>query len=124
MGQEYLAFLLLNLFDLFLTGYIFSHNGMEANGLAAYILKQYGQWEFAAYKFLMVIIIVVICEVVGAKSVAKARMIMLLGCTVYFAVVMYESYLIYNFIALPTVVPDDDAPGILSMAGALIKGCF
>ena len=34
LAQEYLGFLLLNLFDLFLTGYIFRHQGQEANGAA------------------------------------------------------------------------------------------
>jgi hypothetical protein len=109
LGQEYLAFLLLNLFDLFLTGYIFSHNGLEANGLAAYILSKFGRRYFAIYKFVMVVVIIGICEIVGTKSVPKARWIMLLGCSVYFGVVLYESYLIYKFITLPAVTQDTSA---------------
>ena len=118
-----MAFLLLNLFDLFLTGYIFSHNGMEANGIAAYILTRFHQRAFAIYKFAMVVIIIIICEVVGTKSMKKARLIMLLGCSVYFAVVLYESYLIFNYISYPSVKPSDDS-ALISYASAYFSRLF
>jgi hypothetical protein len=123
LGQEYLAFLLLNLFDLFLTGYIFRHNGSEANGVALYILKHFqersaGLAAFAIYKFLMVSFIVIICEVVATRSVGKARLIMLVGCITYFGIVLYESYGIYFYITNPALQTDTGAAAI-----SLI-GCF
>lgn len=89
---------------------------MEANGLAAFILNnfgEYGKQAFAIYKFLMVMLIIVICEVVANKSVKKARLIMLLGCTIYFGVVLYECFLVYKFIELPSIHATAD-PGLIN----------
>ena len=114
-----MAFLLLNLFDLFLTGYIFSHKGSEANGLAAFILDHFGRYgkeAFAIYKFFMVVFIIFICEVIASKSTFKARIIMILGITIYFGVVLYECDLIYNYISIPMSRQD---AGMLSMLSSL-----
>jgi hypothetical protein len=103
LGQEYLAFLLLNLFDLFLTGYIFKHEGMEANQVAVFILKYGGLSGFALYKFLMVVVIVVLCEAIAIASVPKARVVVMIGCGVYLCVILWEAYLIFSNISLPAV---------------------
>jgi hypothetical protein len=119
-----MAFLLLNVFDLFLTGWIFRHKGMEANGLAAFIQTHFGDrgdLAFAIYKFLMVLFIIIVCEVIATRSVLKARIIMLLGCTVYCVVVLYECYLI-KFV-MPNVQAED-APAILSYAVAMFQRLF
>jgi hypothetical protein len=124
LGQEYMAFLLLNVFDLLLTGWIFKHNGMEANGLAAFILNNFGQHGdsvFAIYKFLMVVVVIVICEIIASKSIAKAKLIMLLGCVVYFGVVLYESYLIYQFIGIQSLGSTSDS-SIISCFQSLMLG--
>ena len=101
LAQEYLAFLLLNLLDLFLTGYIFRHEGMEANGLAAYIFEHFGGAGFAVYKFLLVLVLVVCCELISVKRPRTARFIVTLGCLVYLCVVFWEVYLIYTHITGP-----------------------
>ncbi len=98
LAQEYLAFTLLNLFDLFLTGYIFGHGGMEANGLAAYIWSHYHGIGFTIYKFLLVAVIVTVCEIISLKSIRKARLVVTFGCFIYVLVVLYESALIYTHI--------------------------
>lgn len=103
LGQEYLAFLLLNLFDLFLTGFIFKHKGMEANGAAVFVLDHFGLRGFALYKFLMVVVIIFLCEAIALASVPKARIVVMSGCAVYLCVVLYETYLIFSNISLPEV---------------------
>ena len=103
LAQEYLAFLLLNLFDLFLTGYIFKHHGMEANGIALLVLHRYGLLGFAIFKFLLVTVLVLICEVIATHKLKSARMVILLGCFVYGFVVIYESVLIFQHIDRPEV---------------------
>ena len=94
LAQEYLGFLLLNLFDLFLTGYIFRHHGQEANGAAVWVLDRFGLRGFAVYKFLLVLIVVMACEGVSLQSVHKSRVIVTLGCLLYLAVVFWECFLI------------------------------
>ena len=102
LAQEYLAFLLLNLLDLFLTGYIFKHGGIEANGIAAFILSsRFGGSGFAVYKFALVLVLVTCCEVISLKSLRTARFIVTLGCLVYLCVVFWEAYLIYTHVTGP-----------------------
>ena len=94
LAQEYLGFLLLNMFDLFLTGYIFNHGGMEANGLAGWIYTNYHQQGFAFYKFGLVIIVVLACEGYSFKNIRISRNIVTGGCLVYLLVVFWEVFLI------------------------------
>jgi hypothetical protein len=99
LAQEYLAFLLLNMFDLFLTGYIFKNGGMEANGVAVWVMSlslKYGLMFFAIYKFLLVIIVVLACEGIATRSILKSKIIITAGCLVYLFLVIYESQLIYH----------------------------
>ena len=82
LSQEYMAFLLLNLFDLFLTGYIFRNHGLEANGAARFILQKYGLAGLPIYKFVLVIILIMACEGIAMRSIRMAKFIMTAGCVV------------------------------------------
>ena len=94
LAQEYLAFTLLSLFDLFLSGYIFRHNGSEANGPPIAIIARFGLQGLAIYKFIMVAIVVLACEGIATKSVKKARYLIIGGIVVMVGLVIYESILI------------------------------
>lgn len=94
LAQEYLGFLLLNMFDLFLTGYIFRLGGIEANGPANWIWLHYGQKGFAFYKFGLVTIVVLACEAYSIKNIRISRNIVTFGCLVYLMVVFWEVFLI------------------------------
>ncbi|MBV9851606.1 MAG: hypothetical protein JO250_18205 [Armatimonadetes bacterium] len=94
LAREYLGFLLLNLFDLFLTDYIMGHRGQEANGAAVWVWQRYGAHGFAAYKFLMVLVVVLACEGVALQSARTSKVIVTVGCGVYLAVVFWECFLI------------------------------
>jgi hypothetical protein len=94
LAQEYLVFLLLNMFDLFLSGYIFRNGGMEANGLAAWIHQHFGQAGFAYYKFGLVAIVVMACEGISLKNIRTSRIIVTAGCMVYLLIVFWEVFLI------------------------------
>jgi len=94
LAQEYLGFLILNLFDLFLTRYIFSQGGIEANGLAAMIYEKHGPQGFAIFKFALVAVVVVACEGYSLKNIRISRLIITVGCLVYLLVVFWEVFLI------------------------------
>jgi len=94
LAQEYLGFLLLNLFDLFLTSYIFRIGGVEANGLAALIYAKYGHQGFAIFKFGLVMVVVLACEGYSIKNIRVSRIIITVGCLVYLLVVFWEVFLI------------------------------
>lgn len=104
LAQEYLAFTLLNLFDLILTGVIYSHGGQEANGLAALVLSRFGLFgpaAFVLYKFLLVAVVIGACETISMQSVRKARLIVILGCVVYVCVVFWECFQIFIHVTGP-----------------------
>ena len=100
LAQEYLGFLLLNLFDLFLTGYLLGQpglsgtNGQEANGAAAWIFQRFHASGFALYKFLMVLVVVGACEGISLQSIRTSKIIITAGCLVYVGVVLWECFLI------------------------------
>jgi hypothetical protein len=98
LGNEYLGFVLLSLFDLFLTGYIFKFGGIEANGLPAWILRNWHLVGFVIFKFSFVAFIIIICEVIAMFNLSKARLVILGGCAVYALVVVYECVLIFQHI--------------------------
>ncbi|HEY3328437.1 MAG TPA: DUF5658 family protein [Capsulimonadaceae bacterium] len=104
LAQEYLGFLLFNLFDLFLTGYIFRHSGQEANGLALWVLHTFGLRGFAIFKFLMVIFIIVICDVISLYSLERARQVITGACVLYLLVIFWETFLIFDVINRPIAV--------------------
>ena len=106
LAQEYLAFLLLSLFDLFLSGYLFKHGGSEGNGLALYFWN-IGPVAFAVYKFALVMIVVSACEGVSVKSITRARIVISGGIILYFALICYESYLIFDHITGPKAHQQD-----------------
>ena len=101
LAQEYLAFTLLNLFDLFLTGYIFKHGGMEANGLAAWIYENYHPIGFAVFKFVLILVVILACEGISLRSLRKARLVVTFGCLIYLLVVLWESAQIFMHVTGP-----------------------
>jgi hypothetical protein len=48
-------------------------NGRELNSFADWVIQQFGLWGAIGLKFASVIFIVLICEYIGTKSVAKGR---------------------------------------------------
>ena len=100
LAQEYLGFLLLNLFDLFLTGYLLGQpgqsgtHGQEANGSAVWVMERFGMRGFALYKFLLVLVVVLACEGISLQSVRTSKIIVTAGCLVYLCVVFWECFLI------------------------------
>ena len=107
LAQEYLAFMLLNLFDLFLTGWIFRHNGNEANGIAVFILDHFHLIGFVVYKFCLVVIVVLACEGISVQSIRKSRIVITAGCLVYLFIVFWECFLIVTYINAPKPVDPD-----------------
>lgn len=94
LAQEYLGFLLLNMFDLFLTGYILRAGGLEANGPANWFWVHFGFRGFAMYKFGLVMIVVLACEGISLANIRTSRIIMTMGCLVYLLIVFWEVFLI------------------------------
>lgn len=105
LAQEYLAFVLLNVFDLFLTGWIFRHDGVELNGAAAWVIEKYGLMGFVWYKFIMVAIVVLVCERISTMKLSVSRSIITIGCLIYVFVIFWECFQV----AVHITGPDADS---------------
>ncbi|MEO7714872.1 MAG: DUF5658 family protein [Capsulimonas sp.] len=119
LAQEYLGFLLLNMFDLFLTGLIFRLHGDEANGIAVFIMEHYGLAGFAIYKFLLVLVVVLACEGISLSSIRKSRIIITAGCLVYLLVVFWECFLITTHLYPKPADPEEISIGAPANSHAL-----
>jgi hypothetical protein len=94
MGDEYGGFLLLNIFDLFLTGHIFHHGGREVNPVGIRVMDHYGMSGFVLFKFASVAIVVLISEAVFHIKPSRARSLMTAANLIYFGVILWECVLL------------------------------
>lgn len=95
MGDEYGGFLLLNVFDLFLTGYIFRHGGREVNPVGVHVMDRYGMAGFALFKFAMVAFIILVAEGVYRIQPRRARQLMTGANLIYVGVILWECILLW-----------------------------
>jgi len=120
MSQEYLGFLLLNIFDLFLTGFIFRHSGQEANGIPALVLKYFHLAGFAIFKFAMVAFIIILCEIISLFKVERARQVIIGACALYVVIICYEAYIIFAYVDHPLRAPKPVALDLFHQIGVAI----
>lgn len=63
--------------DFLCTWLVLSVGGYEANPIAAYVLQQRGLAGMGLYKFILVAIIVTICEIVGRMRYRRGKLLAL-----------------------------------------------
>lgn len=63
--QEYLWFVFISALDLMMTWVVLYFGGAEVNALADYILQRWALLGMVVFKFVLVIVVICICEVVG-----------------------------------------------------------
>ena len=75
--DQYAWFVLFSALDIILTHtileYFFDFGGREANTIADWVIRQYGMWGAIGLKFLTVVAVVVLCEVIGRLSPHAGR---------------------------------------------------
>jgi len=75
----YVWFVFFSALDIMLTWVILHFGGGEANSLAARIIWHFGLPGLVIYKFALVTIVILICEVVGRKQRESARKLLSVG---------------------------------------------
>lgn len=68
-------FLLLSCLDIFFTWIVLHMGGSEVNWLANYILTHGDLYGLVAFKFTMVVIIILLCDFVGRRNDIRGRFI-------------------------------------------------
>jgi hypothetical protein len=71
--NHYTWFVLVSALDVMLTWVVLHAGGREANALADAVLRNYGLGGMVAFKFALVALVIVICEVVGRRSIDTGR---------------------------------------------------
>ena len=66
--NHYTWFVLVSALDLMLTWVVLQAGGREANALAATILTNYGLEGMVIFKFALVVLVIVLCEIVGRRN--------------------------------------------------------
>lgn len=75
----YAWFVLISALDVMLTWVILHLGGREANALAARVILHFGLPGLVVYKFLLVIVVICICEFVGRRNAETARKLLSVG---------------------------------------------
>lgn len=75
----YVWFVFVSALDIMLTWVVLHLGGREANALANEIIYRYGLPGLVAFKFALVIVVVLICEIVGRKKHESARLLLSVG---------------------------------------------
>lgn len=72
---EYLMFVTVSAMDIVLTWVILQSGGSELNPIANLVIEHHGLNGMVAYKFALVVLVVVLCESVGRAQVIKGRLL-------------------------------------------------
>src|SRR5262245_22314701 len=78
----YVWFVLVSALDIMLTWVVLHLGGREANALAERVIFHFGLPGLVAYKFVLVIVVIAVCEIVGRRNREKARKLLSVGIMV------------------------------------------
>src|SRR5262245_59984418 len=75
----YVWFVFMSALDIMLTWVVLHVGGEEANSLADRVINQFGLVGLVRYKFLLVMVVIMVCETVGRKNRETARKLLSCG---------------------------------------------
>jgi hypothetical protein len=71
--NEYVWFIFVSAMDLFMTNIVLHFGGEEVNPLARSVLMTAGLRGLVVFKFALVIVVIVCCEIIGRKQARTGR---------------------------------------------------
>jgi hypothetical protein len=92
--------------DIMLTRLVLFFGGTEINPIAALVIKQFGIPGMTAFKFSIVILVVMVCEFVGRVRWSTARNL------VVFAVAISAFPVVWSCVLIMSMIISDDIPPI------------
>ncbi len=93
LQDETTFFILVNVFDIFMTYVLLCFGAMEANPIANFFLHRFGFNGMIAFKLAITAGVCVIAQIIAAQSIAKAKGLLTLGTLLVGLVVVYSMYL-------------------------------
>lgn len=85
----YIWFVLLSSMDIMLTWKILEYQGLEVNPIAALVIDYWGLPGAVGFKYALMVLIIVMCEVIGRERPVVGRRVITAGITLTAIVVTY-----------------------------------
>ena len=98
--DEYVWFVLFSSMDIMLTWVILNIDGQEANPIAAIVIEAWGLLGAIVFKFSLMLVVVLACEIVGRSRPRAARALAIIAVLVSAMTVFYAIALLAMHIVL------------------------
>jgi hypothetical protein len=98
LQNETTIFILINVFDIFMTYILLRFDAVEANPIANYFFKLWNFSGMIAFKLVIVALVCVIAQFVALKKIQSARFLLIIGSVLTGTVVVYSMWLLINHI--------------------------
>ncbi len=100
--NAYLWFILFSAMDVMLTWKILARGGIELNPVARMVIDDWGLWGAIAFKFCLMLFVIVICEVVGRRRERTGRWLARIAVGISACPVAYSLWLlVYHILIVP-----------------------
>ncbi len=96
---EYGLFMAFNLLDLFVTMLIIQQGGGEANPIAKWFIFLGGKSAFVAFKIVLMLVVIALCEVVARARPTAARLVIWFGILAVGAVAVTSALNYYRVLS-------------------------
>ena len=94
--NRYVWFVFLSTMDVFMTFIVLQFGGAEANSLANWILVRFGLAGMTIFKFVMVVFVIGLCEIVGRLDERAGRLLIGAGLIITCAPVVLAFVLLWQ----------------------------
>ncbi|MCA9255216.1 MAG: hypothetical protein KDA33_06235 [Phycisphaerales bacterium] len=104
-ARRYLWFVAASALDIVMTTLVLSVGGFEANPLASLVIDRFGMHGAIAYKFTLIIPVIVCCEIVGRHNERKGRALASFAIVAPAMAALLGGWLIVQAAAGPAILP-------------------
>lgn len=89
--NEYVWFVFVSAMDIFMTTIVLHFGGREVNPIAQFVLTNFGLRGLAAFKFVLVLIVIAACQIVGGKRYRTGK-VLVRGAVIVTAIPMILAF--------------------------------
>ena len=94
--NAYTWLLLFSALDIMLTWVILRRGGREVNAIAEWVIQRFNLEGMIVYKFVLVLVFVLLCEVVGRLRLSSGRTLSGIGVAIASVPVLWSTWLLFD----------------------------
>jgi hypothetical protein len=95
--NHYVWFIFLSTLDVLLTWLILAASGVEANPIAAAVIDRFGFHGMIVYKFLLMVVVIFLCERIGRRNDRAGRLVIDVGVGITSFPIVLSFAMLYRF---------------------------